>query len=107
MAVEEKDLVEAIGRHKEDIAKVEGRLDAHDIELKRHDQLINNMTDMQRSIDKLANTMEKMVEEQKQQSIRLTALEQKPAKKWDNLINVIIAGLASGLLGYVIAQIFE
>ena len=106
MAVEEKDLIEAIGRHKEDVAKIEGRLDAHDTELKRHDQLINNMTDMQRSIDKLANTMEKMVDEQKQQGERLTVLEQKPAKRWDNLINVIITGLASAVVGYCIAQIF-
>lgn len=35
---------------------------------------------------------------------RLEVLEQKPAKNWDNLIKTIITGIATAILGFIIAK---
>lgn len=71
---------------------------------KRIDALEKEMTDVRNialSVDRLANNMERMVEEQKDQGERLKSLEREPADNWINakriILNTIIGAFAGGL----------
>lgn len=64
------------------------------------------------SVERLASNMEAMLKEQEKQGLRLAALEQKPAKRWDGIVDKFVAGivgaLAAGLFAgaiYLLTQV--
>ena len=59
------------------------------------------------SVQELALNMKNMLDEQKSQNKRLCALEQIPAKRWNNLTATIITALASGIVGAVLGAVFS
>ncbi len=65
---------------------------------------INNLTI---SVEKMAYSIESMVQEQKEQGERLEKLEKVPGEKWGHLIQTLIGVLASGLVGYAIGMIMH
>lgn len=63
------------------------------------------------AINRLATSMEVMAERQEQVAetvgkldSKVTALEEKPAKRWDGLVDKIILTVAAALIGFVLAQ---
>lgn len=69
------------------------------------------LSDLIRSVDKLANTMENMVNEQKEQGERLERLEQAPAddfKYYKRLVvGCVLTGIIGAVLGAVIALVIK
>ena len=59
------------------------------------------------SVEKLAVSMSTMADELKRQGERLTAIEEKPAKRWDTVISGIISGVIGILIGLVSAGIIK
>ena len=59
------------------------------------------------SVKLLAANMERMADEQKKQGVRLEAIEQKPAKRWDTIITAIITGIAGALIGALMAGVIH
>ena len=59
------------------------------------------------SVEKLAVSMSTMADELKRQGERLTAIEEKPAKRWDTVISGIISGVVGLLIGLVSAGIIK
>ena len=80
------------------------RLDIENIDtrLNAQEKLASTMNDMSKSINTLAINMQYMVEEQINQGKRLTALEEKPKKRWDTVITTIITSLVSTAIGLLI-----
>lgn len=81
----------------------------HENRLKVSEHRINDLEDAQKqiydltiSVKELAMSVKNMVEEQKEQSVRLKKLESKPAKKWesasDTFLNAAIGTLAGALV---------
>lgn len=57
------------------------------------------------SVSSLAQSVKQMATAQEKQGKRLEALEQKPAKRWDSLIEKAISALVGGLIAYALSQI--
>jgi TolA-binding protein len=86
----------------------------HENRLKVSEHRIDDLEDAQKqiydltiSVKELAMSVKNMVEEQKEQSVRLKKLESKPAKKWetvgDTFLTAIVGTIAGALMAGVIA----
>lgn len=58
------------------------------------------------SVEKIAISLENMVNEQKAQGDRLTKIEQRPVDKWDTLIKCIITGTVTIIIGFALGKVF-
>ena len=63
--------------------------------------VFDKITNIAMSTEKLAIEMKYMREEQNKQDKRLTNLEQKPAKRYDNIVNYIITSIIGLVIGAV------
>lgn len=66
---------------------------------------IKDIGELTASVASLARSVEQMAQAQEKQGKRLEALEQKPAKRWEFVVEKAIYILISGLLGYALSQI--
>ena len=58
------------------------------------------------SVEKLALTMQGMLEEQKSQGARLDKIEHQPADRWNKLIEKVLELIIAAVIGYGLAKIF-
>lgn len=63
--------------------------------------VFDRITNIAMSTEKLAIEMKYMREEQNKQDERLTNLEQKPMKRYDNVVNYIITSIIGLVIGAV------
>lgn len=63
--------------------------------------VFDKITNIAMSTEKLAIEMKYMREEQNKQDERLTNLEQKPMKRYDNIVNYIITSILGLVIGAV------
>ncbi len=68
-------------------------------------KIFDNITDIAISTEKLAVEMKYMREEQNKTEQRLKALEEKPIKRYDSIVNYIITSVISIILGAVAVMI--
>lgn len=73
--------------------------------MKEQEEQSRSFQDLVLSVKELAINMTNMMEEQKKQNERLQVLEQKPAKKWDNMQSTILATIASGIIGTLVGAL--
>ena len=73
---------------------------------------LDKLEESTEAINRLATSMEVMAERQEQVvetvgklDTKVTALETKPAKRWDELVDKAVWLVASGLIGFVLAQL--
>lgn len=66
---------------------------------------IKDISELTASVASLAKSVEQMAKAQETQAKRLEALEQKPAKRWEFVVEKAIYILVAGLLGYVLSQV--
>lgn len=81
----------------------------HDIGSLKHrtkelEEQTKSIQDLVISVKELAMNMKNMIEEQKNQGIRLLALETKPAKRWDALVTALISAGTGALITYLISR---
>lgn len=57
------------------------------------------------SVNDLAQSIRHICNDVSTNTNRLTCLEEKPSKRWDNLVGAIIAATVSGLMGVVIGKL--
>ena len=57
------------------------------------------------SVESLARSVEQMAKAQEKQGKRLETLEQKPAKRWEALVDKALWAVAGALLAYVLTQL--
>ena len=75
---------------------------------KRLDEQANTSTqinELARSIDRMTITQQGVVEQLGNHEKRLEAIEQKPAKRWDGIVDKIIMVILGAALAYVLAKV--
>ena len=67
--------------------------------------MVKDIGELTASVASLAKSVEQMAKAQEKQGKRLEALEQKPAKRWDTLVDKIIWAIAAALIAFILARI--
>lgn len=86
----------------------ERRDDENHRQNKRLDKLeaaMNRIEGLTLAIEKMAVSINTMTDEIKSQGARLTAIEAKPAKRWESLVTDIIKLLVAAVVGFLLAKI--
>lgn len=83
---------------KDDIKVLKQRLDKQAV-------MVNDIQQLSTSVSILANNMQQMLEEQRSQNTRLQALEMKPAKRWDGIVDKIINLVVAALVGALLIKL--
>lgn len=85
------------------------RMDAeHNRQNKRIADLENKVEDigeLTTSVASLAKSVEQMAKAQEKQGKRLEALEQKPAKKWESLVDKAVWAVVGALIAFALSHI--
>ena len=69
------------------------------------EERVEDIGDLTASVASLAKSVEQMATAQEKQGKRLEALEQKPAKRWETLVDKILWGVVGALLTYALTQL--
>lgn len=69
------------------------------------EERVEDISALTASVSSLAQSVEAMAKAQEKQGKRLEALEQKPAKRWDTLVDKIIWAVAAALISFLLARI--
>ena len=79
---------------------------------KSNSHRLDKLEESTEAINRLATSMEVMAERQEQVvetvgklDTKVTALEEKPGKRWDGLVDKIVWAIAAALIGFVLAQV--
>lgn len=73
--------------------------------LVQHSEKIEDTQELSTSVSVLANNMKQMLEEQQKQGVRIQTLEQKPAKRWDMVVDKIILLAVAAVVAYIATQV--
>ena len=78
---------------------------------KSNSHRLDKLEESTEAINRLATSMEVMAERQEQVvetvdrlDAKVTTLEEKPAKRWDSLVDKIVWAIAAALIGFALAQ---
>lgn len=90
----------------------EQRLTAVEERAKSNTKRLDKLEETTDAISRLATSMEVMAERQEQVAStvdkldgKVTAMEQKPAKRWDGLVDKIIWAIVAAVIGFLLARI--
>ena len=67
-------------------------------------EAIKNIGALTIAVEKMANNMELMIQEQKDQGQRLKILEARDGEKWRKLVWYVFTAIIGGLIGYMLKQ---
>lgn len=87
------------------IQKINDKLASHGEAIDKQAELIKDIQNLSTSVSVLANNMQAMLTEQQAQGARLSALEARPAKRWDAIVDKVIMLIVGGLVGYCLVQL--
>ena len=93
-----EDIAIELTKHTEEIGSLKHRVS----EL---EDLTDTIHKLALSVNELAVNMKNMIREQENQGQRIATLEQKPAKRYDTIVTVIITALVSGIITYILSNI--
>lgn len=84
-------------------AAIMEKLDRMDV---KHDRLVDKMDSLESTVSRQEQTLNELNERGKNNQARLDALEAKPGKRWDGMVEKFIAGVvgavATGIFGGII-----
>lgn len=90
----------------------ERRLTEVETRSKSNSHRLDKLEESTEAINRLATSMEVMAERQEQVvetvgklDTKVTLLEEKPAKRWDSLMDKVIWAVAAALIGFVLARL--
>lgn len=73
--------------------------------LNKQAAMVEDIQDLSKSVALLASNMDGMLKELQVQGARLTSLEQKPAKRIDDIIDTIIKIVVTAAVGVILVKI--
>ena len=91
--------------HNEYAKRMEDEHKRQNIRIKDLETQVEDIRDLTASVASLAQSVEQMAKAQEKQGKRLEALEQKPAKRWDALVDKIVWAVAAALISFILARI--
>lgn len=71
------------------------------------EESVKDINKISLNVERLAANIEAMTNEIKRQGDRLTAIEEKPAKRWDTVVSGIISGVIGILIGLISAGVIK
>ena len=89
-----------INDHKHEIGSLKYRVTELEEQSKVTQELVYSVRD-------LASNMKNMLDEQKTQGQRLSALEDVPSQKWNTLTSTILTALTSGIVGVILGAVIS
>ena len=92
------EITKELTNHDENIKSLKRRMD----KVEEQSKAINNLA---MSVKELAINMNTMNEKQEEQGKRLAELEAKPARRWEQIVSLIITTLVGALLGYLLSRL--
>ena len=96
--MDDLDIVKQLTNHDENIKSLKHRMD----KVEEQSDAINNLAI---SVKELALNINIMNERQEEYGKRLTELESKPAKRWEQVVSIIITTLVGAVLGYILSKV--
>lgn len=85
------------------------RMDAENSRLSHRilavEETLKKVSDITVELKELAIGVKQMANELQKQGERLTAIEQKPAKRWDSFVTSLVTGLGGIVIGAVISAL--
>lgn len=97
----------SIDVHNEFARRIEDENDRQNARLSALEQGLKEVNKITASIERLTANIETMTDEIKRQGVRLDAIEEKPAKRWDAVISAVISGVVGLLIGLMSAGIIK
>lgn len=94
-----------IAVHNEYAKRMEDEHKRQNIRIKDLETKVEDIGDLTASVASLAKSMEQMAKTQEKQGTRLEALEKKPGKRWDALVDKIVWAVAAALIAFILARI--
>jgi uncharacterized protein YoxC len=95
--IDEIKITKTLTNHEDNIKSLKHRMD----KVEEQSKAIN---DLAMSVKELAINMNTMNKKQEEQGKRLTELESKPSKRWEQVVSIIITTLVGALLGYLLSR---
>ena len=96
--MDDLDIVKQLTNHDDNIKSLKHRMD----KVEEQSDAINNLAI---SVKELAININIMNEKQEEYGKRLTELESKPAKRWEQVVSMIITTLVGAVLGYILSKV--
>lgn len=91
--------------HEEFAKRIDAQEKRQDKRLEMLENTVREIGALTLSVQRLAQSLESMVEEQEQQGRRLQALESRDGEKWRKLMGYIATALTSGAVTLLLSQI--
>ena len=88
-----------------EIQKIKDDQETMTIRLNKQASMVEDIQSLSQSVALLANNMDAMLKEQQAQNRRLSTLEEKPIKRWDNILDTIIKLVITAALGIILVKI--
>lgn len=88
-----------------EIQKIKDDQEVFIARLNKQDAMVEDIQDLSKSVALLASNMDGMLKELRVQGARLTSLEQKPAKRIDDIIDTIIKIVVTAAVGVILVKI--
>lgn len=93
------------GEHEEFAKRIDAQEKRQDRRLEMLENTVREIGALTLSVQRLAQSLESMVEEQERQGRRLQALEDRDGEKWRKLMGYIATALTSGAVTLLLSQI--
>ncbi len=93
------------GEHEEFAKRIDAQEKRQDKRLEMLENTVREIGALTLSVQRLAQSLENMVEEQERQGRRLQALEDRDGEKWRKLMGYIATALTSGAVTLLLSQI--
>ena len=90
--------------HERRLTEVEARSSSNTHRLDKLEESNEVMRSLATSMEVMAERQTHIVETVDQLDAKVTALEEKPAKRWDGLVDKVIWTVAAALVGFVLAR---
>lgn len=90
--------------HNEFVKRMEEHNSRQDARIKKLEELVDKISVLSTSIEKMANNMENMFNEQVSQGERLEKLESRDGEKWRELIKYVLTLIVGTCIGYILKQ---
>lgn len=91
--------------HEEFAKRIDAQEKRQDKRLEMLENTVREIGDLTLSVQRLAQSLESMVEEQERQGRRLQALEDRDGEKWRKLMGYIATALTSGAVTLLLSRL--
>ena len=94
-----------ISVHNEYAKRMEDEHRRQDKRLADLENVVEDIAALTASVASLAKSVEQMAKAQEKQGERLIALEQKPAQRWDSLVDKAVWALGAALIAFLLTKL--